>query len=372
MIKQNKSQKIKKCINYRLLKHNLYSYDYNLINNKAYNKRKYSSLFANYIWNETLNIDLVTKILLKYSKQKIFNIIKNSLNFLIPIYEKEYNLDFNTNDKYRILSFNKTPYYCKHCGKRFFKNNTYCSVLCLNQHKVSDENYIFNLKISLKNYYKRTDDEILKAKNLKIKNTLLEYNKDKEKIILKNNEKWGYDYPQSHPDVINKGKETRLNKYGNENYVNLEQRIETNIIKYGVKSILCNQEWKEHRVYEKYGVKNIMQTGLFTDEYKWKEYPLPSGKIIKYQGYENYLLDELLLEYREDEILTSRADMPEFWYIGLDDKKHRYFPDVYIPKTKTIYEVKSGWTLEKYKDINVLKFQAVKDAGYNFKLKVYK
>ena len=63
--------------------------------------------------------------------------------------------------------------------------------------------------------------------------------------------------------------------------------------------------------------------------------------------------------------------MPEFWYIGLDDKTHRYFPDMYRPKTNTIYEVKSEWTLNLEYDTNILKFQAVKDAGYNFVLKVY-
>ena len=63
--------------------------------------------------------------------------------------------------------------------------------------------------------------------------------------------------------------------------------------------------------------------------------------------------------------------MPEIWYIGTDNKQHRYFPDVYIPKTNTIYEVKSEYTLNINLEINKLKFQAVKDAGYNFVLKVY-
>ena len=63
--------------------------------------------------------------------------------------------------------------------------------------------------------------------------------------------------------------------------------------------------------------------------------------------------------------------MPEIWYIGTDNKQHRYFPDVYIPKTNTIYEVKSEYTLNVNLEINELKFQAVKSAGYNFILKVY-
>ena len=123
--------------------------------------------------------------------------------------------------------------------------------------------------------------------------------------------------------------------------------------------------------FKNHGFRHPSQVGIFHTEYKWKEYTLPSGSIIKFQGYENKLLDELLLEYSEDKILTSRKDMPEIWYTGLDDKQHRYFPDAYIPSTNTIYEVKSDYTLEKYKEINLLKFQAVKDAGYNFELKIY-
>ena len=123
---------------------------------------------------------------------------------------------------------------------------------------------------------------------------------------------------------------------------------------------------------KRYGVSNYAQSGLDTTSgYRWKEFEMPSGEIVKYQGYENKLFDELLLEYKEDEIITSRKDIPEIWYIGIDGKKHRYFPDVYAPSTNTIYEVKSEYTLNVNKEINELKFEAVKDAGYNFILKVY-
>lgn len=47
------------------------------------------------------------------------------------------------------------------------------------------------------------------------------------------------------------------------------------------------------------------------------------------------------------------------------------FPDIFIPKTNTIYEVKSDYTLNVDLETNNLKFQAVKDSGFNFVLKVY-
>lgn len=167
---------VKKCINYRLLKHNLYSYDYKLINNKPYNKRKYSVLFANYIWHETKNIDLVTKILLKYSKQRIFIAIETLLNFLIPEYEKEYSLNFNTSEKYRILIFEKSPRYCPNCNCTIVTNNKYCSVKCANKHKSTNETYLENLKNAQINYYKNVDKDDLRNRHDKIKTTINENN----------------------------------------------------------------------------------------------------------------------------------------------------------------------------------------------------
>lgn len=174
------------------------------------------------------------------------------------------------------------------------------------------------------------------------------------------NLKYGVDYPTQNKEIRNKGKETSLERYGFENPAKNEE-IKNKINTNNQKTCLL-----------RYGVKNISQAGLDTNSgYKWKEYTLPSGKIIKYQGYEDKLLDELLLEYHEDEILTSRADMPEFWYIGLDGKNHRYFPDCYIPKTNTIYEVKSEWTLNSSFETNILKFNSVRYKGYNLKIMIY-
>jgi type III secretory pathway component EscU len=51
-------------------------------------------------------------------------------------------------------------------------------------------------------------------------------------------------------------------------------------------------------------------------------------------------------------------------------KKRRYYPDFYIPKENLIIEVKSQWTLELHKDKNQAKFQAVKEAGFNFRLEI--
>ncbi len=138
---------------------------------------------------------------------------------------------------------------------------------------------------------------------------------------------------------------------------------------------LQNSEIKQkalNGMIEKYGVEYFTQTGIFTNAgYKWKDYILPDGTVTKIQGYENFLMDDLLKEFHQDEIITERAQMPEIWYIGLDGNKRRYFPDAYIPKTNTIYEVKSDWTYNADKETNDLKFQATKELGYNFELRIY-
>ena len=80
---------------------------------------------------------------------------------------------------------------------------------------------------------------------------------------------------------------------------------------------------------------------------KLKQYTFPDGVKIDVQGYEPFLLDILVKEgYNSSDIITDRTEVPEVWYIN-NDNKSRYYCDAYIPKTNTIYEVKSIWTYEK-------------------------
>ena len=128
-----------------------------------------------------------------------------------------------------------------------------------------------------------------------------------------------------------------------------------------------------HTMMKLYGVEYTMQIPEIhakTQSHRWKEYVLPSGTIIKIQGYENKALDELLLKYNEEDIITSRKDMPSFWYI-LDQKHHRYYPDIYIPSENLIIEGKSNYNYSCDIEKNKAKFKRVRDLGFNFKLMVY-
>jgi hypothetical protein len=188
-------------------------------------------------------------------------------------------------------------------------------------------------------------------------------------------------------DMVQAMRNTCISRYGQPHYNNPDKISETNKIVWAsgtelrisqANSYSIEEAYMAHKktILQRYGVDNISQIPSVQEKklktsYKSKEYILPSGKIINVQGYEPKLLDELLLKYSEDEIFTAPTDMPIITYIGEDNKTHTYFPDVFIPSTNTVYEVKSSYTLEADKEKNERKFKATKDLGYNFELRVY-
>jgi len=105
--------------------------------------------------------------------------------------------------------------------------------------------------------------------------------------------------------------------------------------------------------------------------YKSKDYILPSGKVVKVQGYEMFALDCLLKEYIEEEIQVETHNKPRLTYLEPDNSKHYYFPDLYIPKDNLIVEVKSMWAYNDNKPKHYRKMQVCLDAGYNFKFMIF-
>lgn len=226
----------------------------------------------------------------------------------------------------------------------------------------------------------------------------------KTKIKKTNIKKYGCENPSQSPDIIEKKNEVWKNKYGGHPFqnnlikvkiknTNLEKfgvanpnqsslvrdKIKsTNLERYGTEYPLQNDEIKE-KIYTtnlvKYGVKFPMQNPIFYESvikksYTYKEYIWKTGEKSNVQGYEFIVLKELENKgYKFGDILTSTKDMPEIWY-EFKGKKHRYFPDFYIPAENLIIEVKSFYTLKKQWNKNQAKFQAVKDSGFNFKLEV--
>lgn len=183
--------------------------------------------------------------------------------------------------------------------------------------------------------------------------------------VFKNNlketltSKYGLDSPFKIKEFVDKGKQTCLEKYGSEYYSKTEEFREqcknTSLKKYGVEHPSQNPDIAEKQS---------------KSAYKSRDYIFPSGRIEKIQGYENFMLDELLQNnVPEDDIIVSRKYVPEVWFNNLKGKRSRYYIDCFIKSENKCIEVKSDWTV-KEKDV-LLKQQAVKDAGYKCEIWVY-
>ena len=107
----------------------------------------------------------------------------------------------------------------------------------------------------------------------------------KEKMKKQNIEKYGVDHVFKRKDVINKSKQTKLERYGNENYNNQDKTRQTVRNKYGVDYLFQNNEIKEkskQTCKEHYGCEYYCITQECKDKLKNKygvEYALQDDKI---------------------------------------------------------------------------------------------
>lgn len=192
-------------------------------------------------------------------------------------------------------------------------------------------------------------------------------------------------------EVLKKKKDTWLEKYGVDNPSKAQitkdkiksswpeidrKRKETMLERYGVESYNSTQEFKDRRKatwLEKYGVDNptknesILEKSMVSNsksEYRTKTLVLPSGKIFRYQGFEDkVILDLLSSGIPENDIVNGPGNVPKIKYF-FEGKEHTYYPDIYLPKFNKIIEVKSEYTWNKYKDKNEAKIEATRKAGF--------
>ena len=198
-------------------------------------------------------------------------------------------------------------------------------------------------------------------------------------------EKYGVEYANQSDITKNRIKQTNLEKYGFEyglqSELVKEKTKQTNLEKYGVSNPLQCEEIKEKMKknnMEKYGVEYSIQRPEIMEKqiknsYYLKEYSLPSGEIIKIQGYEHFALDELLKRENifEEDIITGSINVPTIWYNDSNNKKHRPFVDIFIPSQNKMIEIKSTWTFKTQKDIIFLKQHSAKQLGYLYEIWVY-
>jgi hypothetical protein len=300
---------------------------------------------------------------------------KTELNF-----EKEFILDLTYGSDrqiYWICKKCKISYKC--CIKHKFKSDSDCKRCGLIKAKNTNIK-----KYGCENPFANEDIK-QKIKNTNIKKYGCENpfaNEDiKQKIKKSNIERLGCEYPMQNKDVQNKSKNVCIKKYGCENVFQneeIKQKLkETCMIKYNCEYANQNEDIKDKikaSNLKKYGFEHAMQNSEIADKCnsfgnKNKLYKLPSGKIIRVQGYEPLSLDILLNTYNEDDIIIRKKEMPIIMY--QKKTKHRYFPDIYIPKDNLIIEVKSDWTYKKELVKNILKALSTRKLGYNFETWIF-
>jgi len=158
-----------------------------------------------------------------------------------------------------------------------------------------------------------------------------------------------------------------------------EKTTKTNMIRYKTEFPSQCEEVKRKTAetnIKRHGFANPMHNPKIADKcvksnYRTKNYKLPSGKIIKLQGYENYTLDDLLEFYKEEEITCGAINVPKIKWVSNDGKSHIHYVDFFIEKEKRCIEIKSPWTFKIMKDIIFKKQEAGKKLGYTYEVWIY-
>ena len=191
-------------------------------------------------------------------------------------------------------------------------------------------------------------------------------------------EKYGHEYYSQTDEFNEQVKNTNLERRGVEHHSQTkefnEQVKKTNMARYGCEYYTQTEEYLievKKTNMEKYGVEFVMQVPeiaekILRNSFKPKIYIYPSGNEALVQGYEPYALDILIHDEKIDEnfISTKRTEVPAIWWLDSENKKHRYYVDIFIKNENRCIEVKSPWTFDLGGEEVFLKQNAVKDAGY--------
>lgn len=127
---------------------------------------------------------------------------------------------------------------------------------------------------------------------------------------------------------------------------------------------------------EKYGVEHNMRIPevhqkAMESMRRYYDYILPSGKIIKLQGYEKFAMNILLTKFDENDILTDMHDISNITGQIIYDEGNRYYPDIYIKSINKIFEVKSPYTYKMHENKNIAKMQICLEMGMDFEFMIF-
>ena len=298
-------------------------------------------------------------------------------------------------ENYSNIKLNKSSiilYSCscgnKQCSNKFsymYKNSGAFCKDCIKINRIN-KTKATNLKKYGKEYISQVNDIKNKVKKTNLINFGVEYGLQsktvKDKTKATNLEKYGVEHISQTELVKNKVKETNLQKYGISCLLSLDSfRDKIKLInteKYGVQNVLQSKEIRDKikaTNLEKYGVEFVMQNATILNKatknsFRRKEIKKTDGTTIFLQGYEPQAYNILLRTYNENSIITDNALKPTIWWSDDNNKKHRYYPDFFIPNDNLIIEIKSIRTYLLGNIINKIQKtkEAVKTLGYRYEI----
>lgn len=201
-----------------------------------------------------------------------------------------------------------------------------------------------------------------------------------KKIEITNLEKYGYKVPAQSKEIMNKVRNTKLLRYGNSTFTNVDKRNYTSMKKYGVigynnrekcmdtklnnhgDAFYTNREKAENTMYEKYGDKYPSHIKEIFDKQQKNAFLLKyhENTCLYYRGsYEKDFLDYCYSKNIEIEQGSTISYLYE-------NKKLTYYPDFYYKPLNLIIEIKSEYTFKKDLKKNLCKKRDCKNQGYNF------
>ena len=154
-----------------------------------------------------------------------------------------------------------------------------------------------------------------------------------------------------------------LEKYGNTIFVCSDYFKEQMMEKYGSEYFVHCEEYKK-QMMEKYGVEHALQNAelfskMLKTSFRRREYTFEDGTTSMILGYEDLAIKDLE-ESKLYNIIEAgdNEKIPTFWY-DFEEKKHKYYPDIFLPEVNTIIEVKSTYYFEKDMPKNICKAKEV-------------
>lgn len=315
---------------------------------------------------------------IQMSDNKIYLDALLDATYFLP---KDTHLRFRFN--YIKEGYVNTPKLCKTCNESILMNvySSYCSRKC------SNGNELVTNKIK-KTWKDKSSGDVEKIQDKRRSTNLEKYGVDVAsklpEVIEKNKQshiqKWG-DYAMRDRDVLNRRKATCIDRYGGVGMASPElfsKMKNTNIEKYGVEYYSSTDDWYNKCVKTalgKYGEEWVSKVDFINSKqqsggYSYYDFEFPSGKVVRVQGYEPRVLTKLVVEYKEDDIIVGVQNIINeigFFYYEYENINHKYYPDIYIKSENQVIEVKSTYTFNKEKEKNLLKRDSVLNKNINFK-----